>query len=88
MVRFGNPANQDSILSINGVSAVDEIENGYLRIHHDPETSPAAAIAETAVTQGWELLELTPEKRSLEEIFVDITTSETDSNNKTESAAA
>jgi ABC-2 type transport system ATP-binding protein len=88
MVRFGNPANQDSILSINGVSAVDEIENGYLRIHHDPETSPAAAIAEIAVTQGWELLELTPEKRSLEEIFVDITTSETDSSNKTESAAA
>ena len=28
------------------------------------------------VEQGWGLLELTPERRSLEEIFVDITTAE------------
>jgi len=88
IVRFGNPANQDSILSINGVNSVDEIENGCLRIHHDPESSPAATIAETAVNNGWELLELTPDKRSLEQIFVDITTSETDSNEETEIAAA
>ncbi len=88
MVRLGKPTNQDSILSIDGVSAVDELENGCLRIHHDPETSPAAAIAQIAVTQGWELLELTPEKRSLEEIFVDITTSETETSEETETAAA
>ena len=88
IVRFGNTANQDSILSINGVNSVDEIENGCLRIHHDPESSPAATIAETAVNNGWELLELTPDKRSLEQIFVDITTSETDSNEETEIAAA
>ena len=88
IVRLGHPANQDSILSINGVNSVDELENGCLRIHHDPESSPAATIAETAVNNGWELLELTPDKRSLEQIFVDITTSETDSNEETEIAAA
>lgn len=88
IVRFGNPANQDSILSINGVNSVDELENGYLRIHHDPESSPAATIAETAVNNGWELLELTPDKRSLEQIFVDITTSEIDSNETMDIAAA
>jgi ABC-2 type transport system ATP-binding protein len=86
MVRLGNKSSFDSILSIDGVNTVDDLENGYLRIHHDPKTSPAAAIAQIAVTQGWELLELTPEKRSLEEIFVDITTSETDT--ETEPAAA
>lgn len=88
IVRLENPANQESLLSINGVSTVDELENGYLRIHHDPETNPATAIAQTASTQGWGLLELTPEKRSLEEIFVDITTSEIDSNDETKVAAA
>ncbi len=88
IVRLANTPSQDSILSINGVSAVDELENDCLRIHHDPETNPAAAIAQTAVAQGWQLLELTPEKRSLEEIFVDITTSEADVNDKNGTAAA
>jgi len=88
IVRFAKPANQDTLLSINGVISVDELENGCLRIHHDPESSPAARIAEVAVSQGWGLLELTPDKRSLEEIFVDITTSETDLNETTEIAAA
>lgn len=88
IVRLGKTFNQASLLSINGVNAVDELENGCLRIHHNPEASPAAAIAQTAVNQGWELMELTPEKRSLEEIFVDITTSESDPDDETESAAA
>ncbi len=88
MVRFGKPDNYDSLLSINGVNAIDKLENGCLRIQHDPETSPAAEIAQTAVAQGWELLELTPVKRSLEEIFVDITTSETESNDESETEAA
>ena len=87
-VRLGNTASHDSIITITGVSEVESLENGCLRSHHDPETSPAAAIAQTAVTQGWGLLELTPEKRSLEEIFVDITTSETDANAETEITVA
>ncbi len=88
LLRLGQPANQNLLLSINGVSGIDDLENGYIRIHHNPDTNPAAAIAQTAVTEEWGLLELTPEKRSLEEIFVDITTSETDSSDDTEIAAA
>jgi ABC-2 type transport system ATP-binding protein len=88
LLRLGKPANQDSILSINGVSGIDDLENGILRIHHHPDTNPATAIAQAVVKEGWDLLELTPEKRSLEEIFVDITTSETESSNESETAAA
>ena len=88
LLRSGQPANQTLLLSINGVSGIDDLENGYIRIHHDPGTNPAAEISQTAVTEEWGLLELTPEKRSLEEIFVDITTSETDSSDDTEIAAA
>ncbi len=59
--------------AITGVQAIDGLGGNRYRIFHDPEASPACAIAETAVASGWGLLELTPERRSLEQIFIDIT---------------
>lgn len=88
IIRLSKPVEHKSILEIEEVSSVDELEGGRLRLHHDPETNPAATIAQFVVTQGWELLELTPEKRSLEEIFVDITTSETEAGDEAKPAAA
>jgi ABC-2 type transport system ATP-binding protein len=44
-----------------------------MRIYHDKEFSPAERIAELIVTSGWGLLEMTPERRSMEQIFIDIT---------------
>ena len=58
---------------IKGILSIEETEDGRHRIFHDQNSSPAAAIAETAVTAGWGLLELTPEKRSMEQIFIEIT---------------
>jgi ABC-2 type transport system ATP-binding protein len=63
---------------ISGVQAVTELDNGRLRINHTPEVSPAEALAEKAVTEGWGLFELTPERLSLEDVFVNITTEEHD----------
>ena len=59
--------------AVPGVQAVEPLDDGRWRVFHDKETSPAAAIAELAVAAGWGLLELTPERRSLEEVFIDMT---------------
>jgi len=75
-LRTKNRTNKNILLAIDGVVAVDESDEGCVQIKHKPEINPAAAVAKITVGQGWELLELTPEKRSLEEIFVDITTAE------------
>jgi ABC-2 type transport system ATP-binding protein len=64
------------LLAVEGVTAVDSLDDGRLRIHHSPQDNPATILAETVVAQGWGLLELSPERRSLEQIFVDITTTE------------
>jgi ABC-2 type transport system ATP-binding protein len=45
-------------------------------MHYQPDHNPADGIVQRAVEKDWGLLELTPEKRSLEQIFVDITTAE------------
>lgn len=73
-----------TLQQIAGVQTVTTLDDGRLRINHTPESSPAEALAEKAASEGWGLYELTPERLSLEDVFVNITTEEDD----TEEAAA
>ncbi len=68
------PAKQ--LLSIEGVTKVEELDDGRLRIHHSRDNSPASRLAEQAATANWGLYELSPEYKTLEHIFVEITSSE------------
>jgi ABC-2 type transport system ATP-binding protein len=71
-----HPPPENQLLAIEGVTEVEKLDDGRLRIHHDRGSNPASQLAERAVTQGWGLLELSPEHKTLEHIFVEITTSE------------
>ncbi len=62
--------------SIEGVETVEALENSRWRIQHTEDQSPASRIAEKAVQNNWGLTELSPETRSLEQIFLDITSSD------------
>lgn len=86
VLRLAQPPALEKLLGIDGVTSVDELNEGKFRIHHRPETNPAPALAQAAVNHQWGLLELTPEHRSLEQVFVDITT--TESGDNTEGVAA
>lgn len=66
----------ETLQAVPGVVAVEPLEEGRFQISHDPAESPAEALAAAAVRENWGLFELTPERRSLEDIFVDLTTSE------------
>jgi len=59
--------------AVAGVQSIEALGGNRYRVFHDPDASPACALAETAVAEGWGLLELTPERRSMEQIFIDIT---------------
>jgi ABC-2 type transport system ATP-binding protein len=61
------------LAAIDGVHSIDDLGDNRYRVFHALDASPASAIAETAVLSGWGLLELTPERRTLEQIFIDIT---------------
>lgn len=73
LVRTRQAADAAALGTLEGVHSVDELGDNRYRVFHHPETSPAGAIAEAAVSAGWGLLELTPERRSMEQIFIDIT---------------
>ena len=76
VVALNQPPGDSPFDDLTGVVAVDRLDGHRFRIHHTPSSAPAGAVAQRAVAEGWGLVELPPERRSLEDIFVDITCSE------------
>jgi len=70
----------ETLQTIAGIESVEALGAGRFRLHHPPEHNPAETIAALAVSNGWGLLELTPERQSLEEIFVQLTQREASAN--------
>lgn len=61
-----------TLTELPGIAAVELLDDGRLRLRYEGH-NPAAAIAETAVARGWGLEELISERRTLEQIFVELT---------------
>jgi len=76
LVGFHQPPDVNTLLQFPGVSEVESLENNRFRLHHEPDIDPAEKIVSTSINENWRLFELTPEQLSLEEIFVDITCTE------------
>jgi ABC-2 type transport system ATP-binding protein len=64
---------QERLSAIPGVRAVEALAHHRWRILYNKQANPAEQVAALAVSSGWGLLELTPEKRSIEQIFLEIT---------------
>lgn len=76
VVGLRRPPPATALEGLDGVQAVDVLDEGRHRIHYAPERSPAEALALAAARGDWGLYELIPERMSLEEVFVDITRSD------------
>ncbi|CAH9019444.1 ABC transporter ATP-binding protein [Candidatus Nitrosacidococcus sp. I8] len=72
-VRFNQPPQKEILMSLKGVNQVTTEEDGQIRISYNPEQDPIDELVARAANEGWCLRELTPERHSLEEIFVAIT---------------
>ena len=77
-LRLGlqHPPKDNQLLAIEGVTEVEKLDDGRLRIHHSLNDNPASRLATQAVKENWGLYEISPEYKTLEHIFVDITSSE------------
>jgi ABC-2 type transport system ATP-binding protein len=61
------------LLAIPGVSSIETMADNRIRIHHCVTNDPAQHITETIIAAGWGLQELTPVKKSMEDIFIALT---------------
>ncbi len=67
---------QAVIKTLPGVHDVQPLDSHHLRVHFNADNNPAEIVAAEVLKRGWGLLELTPEHKSLEQIFVDLTTAD------------
>jgi ABC-2 type transport system ATP-binding protein len=65
-----------------GVTRVELLGTNYARLHVKANPAIADALVADSVREGWRLFELTPERRSLEEIFVELTCGESSRDGK------
>ncbi len=76
VMRCKNPPNVADLLSFNGVLQCSQLDDNSLLIQHQADSDVAEAIIERSVNKGWRLYELKSEQKSLEQVFIDITTNE------------
>jgi ABC-2 type transport system ATP-binding protein len=75
-VSFDARPTVDDLIDLNGIHEAEDLEEGRFLLH--PESNAATStIAQQLVDKGWGLRELTPQRRTLEQIFVELTTRET-----------
>ena len=67
------PPDTDILLAIPGVSAIETLTGNQIRIRHSMTDDPTRRIAETIIAAGWDLLELAPVKKSMEDVFIALT---------------
>jgi ABC-2 type transport system ATP-binding protein len=70
--------NQAALAALAGVEAVEDLGDGRWRITATPGRDIRGSLAETAVHNGWHLVELTSHTPDLESRFADLTRSEPD----------
>ena len=87
LLELRHPPDEDTLNKLPGVTQCEALGDGRFRLHHGQDHNPAEAIAEHAVNDGWGLLALSPERKSLEQVFVEITSSDK-SHSKQEDEAA
>jgi len=76
LLELRTPPTETELAKLPGVSQCEALGHNRFRLHHDTEQNPAEQIAEQAVKAGWGLLELHSERKTLEQVFVEITSSE------------
>ncbi|VAX01516.1 Gliding motility-associated ABC transporter ATP-binding protein GldA [hydrothermal vent metagenome] len=80
IIRCKNPPKISELLSLKGVDQCSQINDQSFHIKHALNSDIAEVIIERAVNKGWRLFELRPEQKSLEQVFIEITTNDPSSN--------
>lgn len=77
-VRLRGPSEEvaESLARVEGVSAVNPVDEGLWEVEADPALDVPPALTRAVVAREWDLLELTPLTMSLEDIFLKIVKSE------------
>ena len=72
LLTLKSPPDLDTLQKIAGVLSVEKLDRSRFRLHHDPDHNPTELLLKEAINNHWQLTEITVDKHSLEDIFVNI----------------
>jgi ABC-2 type transport system ATP-binding protein len=75
-LRGADAAAREGLGRLPGVVAVEARSAGVFSVEHHADADPREAVFRLAVDRGWVLVGLTPERASLEDVFVRLTTAD------------
>lgn len=73
-VTFSSTPDLRLLSELPGVKSIETLEDGGLRLYHEPAANPAESVVKLAAEKNWGLIQLTPQRATLEDIFVSLTT--------------
>lgn len=73
LVGLSNTPSADDLLKIPGVTDVEILPTGFVRVSFAEDATPAEAIVQAAVKNKWGLHQIAPDQTSLEDVFVQLT---------------
>ncbi len=76
VAAFARAPAASALEKISGVTAVESLAPGRFRIHFGNHSNPAERLVPLSVAQNWQLQELTPDTRTLEQVFVELTSAD------------
>ncbi|MDR3414835.1 MAG: ATP-binding cassette domain-containing protein [Nevskia sp.] len=81
------PPALETLARLPGISHVDVLENGQFRLAVAGDADPREAVADAAAKNGWGLVELRAQAKTLEEVFVELTSGDVTIHETTKEAA-
>lgn len=76
ILGLNNAPSENELNALQYIDNVEILENNRFRLSHSAEHHPAEDIARVAAENNWALFELNPEQKTLEQVFVELTSGE------------
>ncbi len=83
LINLKQPPSRYELEQLEHITTVEQLNDTRFRLHFLPDNDPTASLLSTAISQQWQLTELTPEHHSLEDVFMNIIQQESELTRKT-----
>ena len=77
LLGLRQPPAESELAALPGIESVEKLSAHRFRLHYADAHSPAEEIARFVVEKNWGLQELAPEQKTLEQVFVELTSGDT-----------
>ena len=76
IIGLNHAPTEAELKSLNGIDDIEVLSDTRFRLFHSIDTNPAEDIAKLAAGKSWGLFEIRPEQKTLEQVFVELTSGE------------